>query len=51
MTLVALGVPSHPALARPPCLFEYPLAVIFRLEQDEQTVAVLHIWRFRKRTA
>jgi hypothetical protein len=32
-------------------LFEYPLAVIFRLEQDEQTVTVLHVWRFRKRTA
>ena len=32
-------------------LFEYPLAEIFRLEQDEQTVTVLHVWRFRKRTA
>jgi hypothetical protein len=32
-------------------LFEYSLAVFFRLEQDEETVTVLHIWRFRKKTA
>lgn len=29
-------------------LFFYPLGVSFRVEQDEQTVSVLHIWRFQR---
>jgi hypothetical protein len=26
--------------------FVYPLALAFRVELDEQTVTVLHVWRF-----
>ena len=29
-------------------LFFYPLGVLFRIEQDEQTVSVLHIWQFQR---
>jgi hypothetical protein len=29
-------------------LFIYPLGVLFRIEQDEQTISVLHIWQFQR---
>jgi hypothetical protein len=29
-------------------LLVYPLGLLFRVEQDEQTVSVLHVWRFKR---
>jgi hypothetical protein len=26
--------------------FIYPLGLLYRVEEDEQTVSVLHVWRF-----
>lgn len=28
--------------------FVYPLGLIYRIEQDEQTVSVLHVWQVRR---
>jgi hypothetical protein len=30
-------------------LFRSPLGILFRVEADEQTVSVLHVWLLRKR--
>ena len=30
--------------------FVYPLGLLFRIEQDEQTVSVLHLWQFQIRS-
>jgi hypothetical protein len=31
--------------------FIYPLGFLFQIEEDEETVSVLHVWRVRPRTA
>jgi hypothetical protein len=45
--------PLKPSESRPGSrriLFEPPLGILFRIEADGQTVSVLRVWLYRKRT-